>query len=100
MPGSNTPSLPPLLSSIASRPWMIYWITHALKLLGNDASHYHERIIDTLSHFQNPTGGFGGGPAQLSHGFLHSLFAINLLEPQILPLYSRSVRLEHRKVWI
>ena len=26
------------------------------------------RIADTLTRFQNPTGGFGGGPAQISHG--------------------------------
>lgn len=26
------------------------------------------RIVDTLGRFQNATGGFGGGPAQISHG--------------------------------
>lgn len=57
-----------LFLNFYSRPWMIYWITHGLALLGNDAQVFHERIIDTLSHFQNPSGGFGGGPNQLTHG--------------------------------
>mmetsp|Transcript_5893 Transcript_5893/g.6125 ORF Transcript_5893/g.6125 Transcript_5893/m.6125 type:complete len:446 (+) Transcript_5893:1476-2813(+) len=66
---SNISKLPQQFVSLdASRPWMIYWITHGLALLGNDAQVFHERIIDTLSHFQNPSGGFGGGPNQLTHG--------------------------------
>jgi|LauGreSBDMM110SN_4_FD.fasta_scaffold17899_2 protein farnesyltransferase subunit beta len=52
----------------ASRPWMCYWIVHALQLLGKIIpNHIQERIINTLMHMQNPDGGFGGGPSQLSH---------------------------------
>ena len=52
----------------ASRPWMCYWIVHALQLLGKPIpSNIQVRIISTLKHMQNPDGGFGGGPCQLSH---------------------------------
>lgn len=51
-----------------SRPWIIYWILHSLYLLNHEATEYYDRIIDTLCYFQNPTGGFGGGPDQLAHG--------------------------------
>jgi protein farnesyltransferase subunit beta len=52
----------------ASRPWLCYWVLHALDLL-----HYpftdtlRARTIATLALCQHPKGGFGGGPGQLPH---------------------------------
>jgi protein farnesyltransferase subunit beta len=51
----------------ASRPWIIYWIVHSLDLLGAPPLDLEQRIVDTLRSCQAPTGGFGGGPQQLSH---------------------------------
>ncbi|KAG5191845.1 terpenoid cyclases/protein prenyltransferase alpha-alpha toroid [Tribonema minus] len=51
----------------ASRPWIIYWITHSLDLLNALRSDDDAAIIATLASCQQPTGGFGGGPQQLAH---------------------------------
>ncbi|CAF0703556.1 unnamed protein product [Brachionus calyciflorus] len=52
----------------SSRPWICYWILHSLYLLDVDFS---EEMIDGVTEFlnscQNETGGFGGGPGQISH---------------------------------
>ncbi|PRP85787.1 farnesyltransferase, CAAX box, beta [Planoprotostelium fungivorum] len=53
----------------ASRPWLVYWIVHSLDLLGELDKHpdiIHDAVV-FLSKCQNSTGGFGGGPGQLSH---------------------------------
>ena len=52
----------------ASRPWLAYWILHSLELL-NVAIEGHQRteIINFLARCQNPSGGFAGGPGQVSH---------------------------------
>lgn len=52
----------------ASRPWLTYWILHGLEIL-NVAIQGQQRldIIYFLATCQNPNGGFGGGPGQLSH---------------------------------
>ncbi|GAA5859481.1 hypothetical protein JCM1840_004634 [Sporobolomyces johnsonii] len=52
----------------ASRPWLLYWTLHSLALFDGelDAS-ARARVVETLKHCQNPDGGFGGGPGQLSH---------------------------------
>jgi len=52
----------------ASRPWICYWILHALNLLGEPVDpQTADDVADFLSRCQNPEGGFGGGPGQLSH---------------------------------
>lgn len=78
----------------ASRPWILYWILHGLSLLGIDYGeerlgladwHPHrDRVSEELVAFlkraptraacvnflagcQNGSGGYGGGPQQLSH---------------------------------
>lgn len=52
----------------ASRPWLVYWILHALELLGKTVEgDQRKQIISFLASCQNPTGGFGGGPGQISH---------------------------------
>ncbi|GMI19952.1 hypothetical protein TeGR_g13305 [Tetraparma gracilis] len=66
----------------SSRPWIAYWCLHSLDLLrslptlsGEPESpcgapvppDLPERVLATLSSFQNPGGGFGGGPGQISH---------------------------------
>ena len=53
----------------SSRGWIVYWITHSLSLLQPDllTDEQKEIIAAFLSRLQNPAGGFGGGPQQLSH---------------------------------
>lgn len=58
---------------------MLFWIIHSLDLLDYPIKDYTEsythefilyiikRIIETIFQCQSPTGGFGGGPSQLSH---------------------------------
>ncbi|KAI9209874.1 terpenoid cyclases/protein prenyltransferase alpha-alpha toroid [Polychytrium aggregatum] len=52
----------------ASKSWLVYWVVHSQALLGLKITpELAERVIDTLSRCQNETGGFGGGPGQMSH---------------------------------
>eukprot|EP00931_Biecheleriopsis_adriatica_P011449 TRINITY_DN11253_c0_g1_i2.p1 TRINITY_DN11253_c0_g1~~TRINITY_DN11253_c0_g1_i2.p1 ORF type:complete len:452 (-),score=74.78 TRINITY_DN11253_c0_g1_i2:100-1431(-) len=52
----------------ASRPWFVYWISHALEVLGEyDESIWASKAASFLGQCQDPTGGFGGGPGQLPH---------------------------------
>lgn len=52
----------------ASRPWIIYWILHALDLLNIQITESQKtRAIHTLASFQHAQGGFGGGPGQIPH---------------------------------
>lgn len=51
----------------ASRPWICYWIIHALYLLDREPKYIYPRVVTTLAFMQNKTGGFGGGPAQITH---------------------------------
>ena len=68
--GLSEPLRPSFISLEASRPWIIYWILHALDLLGE-----REMILDEFSNScvhalqlcQHPSGGFGGGQHQIPH---------------------------------
>merc|ERR1740121_1281870 len=52
----------------ASRPWFVFWISHALELMGAyDEAHWAPKVASFIAHCQSPTGGFAGGPAQLAH---------------------------------
>lgn len=51
----------------ASRPWLIYWSSMGLHLLGEDLAADADRLLASLAACQNATGGFGGGHGQLSH---------------------------------
>ncbi|RWS28065.1 Protein farnesyltransferase subunit beta-like protein [Leptotrombidium deliense] len=69
----------------ASKPWLTYWISHSLALLGDQSSlgveinlknqylisciivHASKRIINFLLTCNNDGGGYGGGPGQMSH---------------------------------
>jgi protein farnesyltransferase subunit beta len=53
----------------ASRPWIIYWILHALELLDRlPSDDFLSRSVETLGYFWNAQhGGFGGGVMQLGH---------------------------------
>ena len=52
----------------ASRPWICYWIVHALALLGEEFSNEEvQNVIGLLSQCQAAEGGFGGGPMQIAH---------------------------------
>lgn len=65
---SQLQRLPPPYQAIdASRPWFFYWTMAGLSFLGEDVSHFRERLVETVRPLQNPDGGFGGGHGQLSH---------------------------------
>ncbi|CAG8693936.1 17759_t:CDS:2, partial [Racocetra persica] len=52
----------------ANKPWLCYWMLHVLDLLGHDITQeLIDRGVSTISKLQNVTGGFGGGPGQISH---------------------------------
>ncbi|KAF3307868.1 CAAX farnesyltransferase (FTase) subunit beta [Orbilia oligospora] len=51
----------------ASRPWLLYWCTNALSLLGENVGFYNDRAITSLKPLQHPSGGFGGGNGQAPH---------------------------------
>jgi len=52
----------------ASRPWFVFWISHAMEMLGAyDEDMWAPKVASFLAHCQDPTGGFGGGPGQLPH---------------------------------
>lgn len=62
-------TLPPYFVGLdASRPWLLYWTIHSLAMMGCEVDEATQtRITSTLAAFQNESGGFGGGPGQLSH---------------------------------
>lgn len=63
-------NLPAQMSSLdASRPWLCYWMTHSLELLGSPVdAQCAARLVDFLgTRCQDPDGGFAGGPGQLAH---------------------------------
>ncbi|CAG8441404.1 1441_t:CDS:10 [Diversispora eburnea] len=63
----------------ASKPWLCYWMLHSLDLLGNEITpDIIKRGISTISKLQNVTGGFGGGPGQISHAAV-TYAAVNVL---------------------
>mmetsp|Transcript_154 Transcript_154/g.345 ORF Transcript_154/g.345 Transcript_154/m.345 type:complete len:419 (+) Transcript_154:97-1353(+) len=61
--------LPAQMSGLdASRPWFVYWISHALEVLDEyDEDFWPPRAASFLAHCQDPEGGFGGGPMQMPH---------------------------------
>lgn len=51
----------------AARPWICYWILHALDLLDSVPDDVGSRVVDWLSRCRNSDGGYGGGPGHFSH---------------------------------
>ncbi len=54
----------------ASRPWIVYWLTHSLALLGADmpaSGPSAAQVVEFLKLCQAPGGGFGGSPMQIPH---------------------------------
>ncbi|KAJ3670811.1 hypothetical protein LUZ60_008237 [Juncus effusus] len=52
----------------ANRPWLCYWIIHAIAVLGETIdSQLENNLIDFLSHCQDKEGGYAGGPGQMPH---------------------------------
>mmetsp|Transcript_31553 Transcript_31553/g.71699 ORF Transcript_31553/g.71699 Transcript_31553/m.71699 type:complete len:420 (-) Transcript_31553:123-1382(-) len=52
----------------ASRPWFVFWISHALEVLDEyDEGHWAPQVASFIGRCQSLTGGFGGGPSQLAH---------------------------------
>ncbi|KAG0152386.1 hypothetical protein CROQUDRAFT_649788 [Cronartium quercuum f. sp. fusiforme G11] len=52
----------------ASRSWLMFWVTNSLAMLKFPfESAECQRAIDTILSFQDPNGGFGGGPGQSPH---------------------------------
>jgi protein farnesyltransferase subunit beta len=54
----------PYASLDASRPWLVYWCLHGFDLLGVALDMpMRQRGAATILSFQDPKGGFAGGPA-------------------------------------
>lgn len=54
----------PYASLDASRPWLMYWCLHGFDLLGVALDMpMRQRGVATILSFQDPKGGFAGGPA-------------------------------------
>ena len=51
----------------SSKPWICYWIVHALYLIRHEPYDLYPCIISTLSHMQVPGSGYAGGPGQIPH---------------------------------
>ncbi|KEH24844.1 Protein farnesyltransferase subunit beta [Medicago truncatula] len=52
----------------ANRPWLCYWIIHAIALLGETIDDdLEDNTVDFLNRCQDPNGGFAGGPGQMPH---------------------------------
>jgi len=51
----------------SSKPWICYWILHALYLLRQEPFHLYPAVISTLSQMKVPDSGYGGGPDQIPH---------------------------------
>ncbi|KAK0525915.1 CAAX farnesyltransferase (FTase) subunit beta [Tilletia horrida] len=58
----------PYVAFDSSRSWVLYWVTHSYDLLRTVLDpQSRAQAITTLLSFQNPHGGFGGGPNQIAH---------------------------------
>lgn len=59
----------PYTSLDASRPWLLYWVTHSLALMNVTLDRGSKsKAIETIKSFWNAEeGGFGGGPGQMAH---------------------------------
>jgi protein farnesyltransferase subunit beta len=68
--GLRKPLKSSYMSLEASRPWIAFWILHALDLLGERElieSEFSQSVTQFLRACQCQTGGFGGGPYQIAH---------------------------------
>lgn len=55
-------------SQECNRVWHIYWIVHSLSLLKKELEESTKsNVVDFLNLCQNKTGGYGGGPGNISH---------------------------------
>ena len=54
---------------VPTQSWIIYWITHSLALLEQQASidDVATDVIEFLKECSHPEGGYGGGPGQIAH---------------------------------
>lgn len=53
----------------ASRPWLLFWVTHSLAIMDGvlDAPGKEQGIATIKSFWNAEQGGFGGGPGQMAH---------------------------------
>jgi protein farnesyltransferase subunit beta len=67
--GLLQPLPPPYVSLDASRPWLLYWVTHSLAIMNAALDKDRKRrAVETIKSFYNKEqGGFGGGPGQMAH---------------------------------
>jgi len=66
----KTPLHPAFSALDASRPWMTWWITHSLDLMGvleDFPADLKSSIVSFLKQCEHPAGGYGGGPSQFAH---------------------------------
>lgn len=82
----------------ASRPWICYWIIHALYLLDREPKYLYPRVVSTLARMQNKYGGFGGGPGQITHGAPNYAAVLTLCTigtPEALAVIDRPAMYKH-----
>lgn len=85
----------------ASRPWLVYWMTHSLRLLDApipvvDEEDYSDRIITFLATCA-VDGGYGGGPGQAPHlatTYAAVMALANLKRPEALDSIDRRALLD------
>lgn len=67
--GILSPLPTPYTTLDASRPWLLYWVTHSLAIMNTSLDiKSKKRAVDTIKSFWNEKeGGFGGGPGQMAH---------------------------------
>ena len=69
----------------ASRPWLLYWMLNALRLVGHELpTELSSEIVTFLKTCQYRLGGYGGGPGQLAHlaTTYAAVNAVSLLDTQ------------------
>ncbi|EGG01907.1 uncharacterized protein MELLADRAFT_38891, partial [Melampsora larici-populina 98AG31] len=73
----------PFTALDSSRSWLTFWILNSVLMLNVPFEETkHKALVDTILSFQDPNGGFGGGPGQSAH--LASTFACTLALPSLL----------------
>ncbi|XP_049849925.1 uncharacterized protein LOC126320470 [Schistocerca gregaria] len=79
-------------SFYCNRMWVLYWVLHSLELLDvQPPLELRGKIISWLAECQSTSGGFGGGPGQLSHlaPSYAAILAIVILGPDAYSIVNR-----------
>lgn len=83
----STPLPSPFQGLDASHPWMIFWLTNSLRLVGGDVKEFGQSISSNInSYIAEGNMGFAGGVSQLGHAAASyaSICALALCEDKTL----------------